>query len=343
ATDDEHEHGSALPGAGRRNGRRGRVVDKWRCRRRDRGRTGGVRRRRRHGLAALAGRGVMLAARVLPGRRREARPELEAEAEELADGARHEVRPAERGEAEVGICRRPERVVDLGDHVLRAERLGRQLAGHDVPVVALGHRDEQVGIRRPGPPQRVFVGPVAAHGGAAEGARQAVEGGRGGVDDDHLVAGSVEAVGEDRADPATPDDHGFHWFSSWIGSRTTQTAQGAFFRTYGIVRPIAKSPPNLVRYARPTTSRSASRSSASSTSAAPTSRAWSSTDSSVTPAASAVPSARSSTCWISSDRPATSTSSGIDQSTSTTWTPISSALLAFASSATRRMSRMPFG
>src|SRR6185503_12580974 len=173
--------------------------------------------------------------------------------------------------------------------------------------------------------------------------RQAVEGGRGGVDDDHLVAGSVEAVGEDRADPATPDDHGFHWFSSWIGSRTTQTAQGAFFRTYGIVRPIAKSPPNLVRYARPTTSRSASRSSASSTSAAPTSRAWSSTDSSVTPAASAVPSARSSTCWISSERPATSTSSGIDQSTSTTWTPISSALLAFASSATRRMSRMPFG
>ena len=32
-----------------------------------------------------------------------------------------------------------------------------------------------------------------------------------------------------------------------IGSRTTHTAQGAFENTYGMVRPIAKSPPKRFR------------------------------------------------------------------------------------------------
>ena len=47
-----------------------------------------------------------------------------------------------------------------------------------------------------------------------------------------------------------------------------------------MVRPMAKSPPNRVRYGSPSTSRSAPRSIASSTMAAPTSRAWSRTGSS---------------------------------------------------------------
>ena len=55
--------------------------------------------------------------------------------------------------------------------------------------------------------------------------------------DDDLVAGPVERVGEDGADAAAADDDGLHAVSSGIGSRTTQTAQGAFFRTYGMVRP----------------------------------------------------------------------------------------------------------
>ena len=35
--------------------------------------------------------------------------------------------------------------------------------------------------------------------------------------------------------------------SSAIGSRMTMTAHGAFLRTYGTVRPIAKSPPKRFR------------------------------------------------------------------------------------------------
>ena len=35
--------------------------------------------------------------------------------------------------------------------------------------------------------------------------------------------------------------------SSVIGSRTTQTAHGAFWRMYGMVRPMANSPPNRLR------------------------------------------------------------------------------------------------
>ena len=46
-----------------------------------------------------------------------------------------------------------------------------------------------------------------------------------------LVTRLVERAGEDRADAATTDNHCFHVISSGIGSRTTQTAQGAFFRT----------------------------------------------------------------------------------------------------------------
>jgi len=113
--------------------------------------------------------------------------------------------------------------------------------------------------------------------------------------------------------------------SSGIGSRTTQTAHGAFFRTYGIVLPIAKSPPNRLRYGSPTTSRSAPRSLASSTSAAPTSRAWSRTGSRVAFDASATASAMSRIRWASSELPAMSASSGSVQSISTTWTAITSA------------------
>ena len=68
---------------------------------------------------------------------------------------------------------------------------------------------------------------------------------------------AVIGLGDGGADPAAADDDDLHDGSSGIGSRTTQTAHGAFCRTYGMVRPMAKSPPNRLRYGRPTTSRSA--------------------------------------------------------------------------------------
>ena len=76
---------------------------------------------------------------------------------------------------------------------------------------------------------------------------QLVERGRVRVDDGDVVAGRAERLGDSRADAPATDDDDLHAPSSGIGSRTTHTAQGAFLRTYGIVRPMAKSPPNLVR------------------------------------------------------------------------------------------------
>ena len=173
----------------------------------------------------------------------------------------------------------PHRVVDLGDDLRDAERLGRELGRHDVAVVALGHGQEDVGALGAGAAQDVLVGAVAADRPAAERRRQAVERVGPGVDDDDLVTGPVVGVGDGRADAAAAHDDDLHDASSDIGSRTTQTVHGAFCRTYGMVRPMAKSPPNRVRNGTPRTIRSASRSTASSTIAAPTSRAWSRTGS----------------------------------------------------------------
>ena len=82
---------------------------------------------------------------------------------------------------------------------------------------------------------------------AAEGRRQAVERRHRLVEYQDLPAGAVQLVGQTGPDPTTADDDGFHACSSGIASRMTQTPQGAFFRMYGMVRPIAKSPPNRRR------------------------------------------------------------------------------------------------
>ena len=56
-----------------------------------------------------------------------------------------------------------ERVVDLGDHARRAERVLGQLSRQRVAVVALGERHDEVGLLGAGRAHDVLVGPVAAH------------------------------------------------------------------------------------------------------------------------------------------------------------------------------------
>ena len=99
----------------------------------------------------------------------------------------------------------------------------------------------------PGATQDVLIGPVAADGLAAERAGQFFEGPGRQVQDHDPVAGAVEGLGQCGPDPAAADDHDVHGCSSVIGSRTTHTEHGAFLSTYGIVRPIAKSPPKRLR------------------------------------------------------------------------------------------------
>ena len=144
----------------------------------------------------------------------------------------HEVGPADRGDAEIGVRLGPDRVVDLGDDALDPERLGRQLGGHHVAVVTLGQGQEDVRAFGTRPAQGVLVRPVAADGIALERGRQSVEGLGGDVDDRDPMAAGIEVGGDGRADPPAPDDDDVHGVdSSVIGSRMTITAQGAFFRT----------------------------------------------------------------------------------------------------------------
>jgi hypothetical protein len=151
------------------------------------------------------------------------------------DRVGHQVRPTDRGDPQLGIGQRPQWVIDLGDDLLDPEGLGRQLGGHDVPVVALGHRQEQVGILGAGTSEGVLVGSVTADRVALERAREAVEGSRGDVEDRDLMAAVVEHHGEHRAHPTASDDHCSHAVQprgvSLIGSRTTHTAHGAFENT----------------------------------------------------------------------------------------------------------------
>src|SRR6185436_3288725 len=113
------------------------------------------------------------------------------------------------------------------------------------------------------PAQDVLIGAVAAERLALELARQAIERPGRGVDHEHVVARVVERLGERRSDAAAADDDVLHRCSfprpapidasigvgsAGMGSRTTHTSHGACLRTYGIVRPMAKSPPNRLRY-----------------------------------------------------------------------------------------------
>ena len=64
---------------------------------------------------------------------------------------------------ELGVGRRPHGVVDLGDDLRgRSKRLGRELRGHHVAVVALGQGEEDVGALGARAAQHVLVGAVAA-------------------------------------------------------------------------------------------------------------------------------------------------------------------------------------
>ena len=113
-----------------------------------------------------------------------------------------------------------------------AERLGGELGRHDVAVVALGQGQEEVGVLGPGPDAATsssVPSPRTALPANVVGSRSKADGRQ--VDDDDLVAGPVERLGDGSADAAAADDRRSSRCSSGIASRTTHTAHGAFFRT----------------------------------------------------------------------------------------------------------------
>ena len=166
---------------------------------------------------------------------------VHGQAHEAGQGLDHHVRPADDGDAHRGVRLGPDRVVDLGHDHRHRERLGRQLRGEDVAVVALGEREEPVGALDADAPQHVLVGAVGADRVAREVLGQPVEGIGLEVDDGDLVTRVREAAGQAGADPATAHDDGAHSgrpsrvrparAASSTDSRTTRTLQGAFWNT----------------------------------------------------------------------------------------------------------------
>jgi hypothetical protein len=151
--------------------------------------------------------------------------------QEPEDRVREHRGPADRRDAELRVRGGSDRIVDLRDHLADAELLHRDLRGHDVPVVALGEGQEDVRALSAGSSQDVLVGAVPADRLALEIVGQPVERLRHGVDDDHLVPGRIKGLGERGADTAAADDDDLHGISGGIGSRTTQTSQGACLST----------------------------------------------------------------------------------------------------------------
>ena len=98
---------------------------------------------------------------------------LVEEGEQAVD---EDVRPAEGRDPEIGIGGGAHRIVDLRDDPLRPEVLDGDLGRHDVAVVALGEREEDVGILGTGAAEDVLVGAIAPDRAATEVGREPVEG-----------------------------------------------------------------------------------------------------------------------------------------------------------------------
>ncbi len=105
----------------------------------------------------------------------------------------------------VGV--RADRIVDLTDHVLDAEDLLRDLGGHQVAVVALGQREERVGLVDARLALYLEIRAVPEQRGALERRRKVLKGHALQVDDGHVVPTAIQQSCEERTNPATADNN----------------------------------------------------------------------------------------------------------------------------------------
>ncbi len=162
------------------------------------------------------------------------------------EGVAEDDRATDRLEAEGAVRLAAERVVDLGDHARRAERVLGQLGGQSVAVVALGQRHDDVGLLGAGarmmsssvPLPRTVSPPKP--GGSRLKARGLMS---------MTVTFSprcVELRGDAGSDAAAADDDDPHGVcaSSFVSARRHQTGAVELRMTYGTVRPASHCPPN---------------------------------------------------------------------------------------------------
>src|SRR5438876_1884425 len=131
-------------------------------------------------------------------------------------------RPREGVDAQLAVGLRAHRLVDLGDYLLHAEDLLRDLSAHEVAVVTFGQREDRVGPFDAGLAQHLEIGPVTEDRFAFEGAGQVLEPrplrarrtGRGNVHHAHAMALGVEESREEATHPTATDDYDVHLVSS---------------------------------------------------------------------------------------------------------------------------------
>src|SRR5207253_1073640 len=133
------------------------------------------------------------------------------------------------------------------DHALVVETLLRNLADHDVRVVAVGGDHDGVGLLDPGLAQDLDVHAVAEDEAAAPVVAEAGESLFLLVHGRHVPALAVELEGDAGADTAATDHQRVHGFSlahsvsepsssiTPSGTATTSTPSGAFRSTYSTV------------------------------------------------------------------------------------------------------------
>src|SRR5688500_17219840 len=123
-------------------------------------------------------------------------------------------------------------VVNTTDDLGYVEDQPRHLRRHDVPIVAIRHGDEGVGVLDARFAQNVLIDAGADDRLPAEPGGKAAESTAVGVDDRHLIAGMIEEARHTGPDPpAAHDDRLHRWFGSSGAVRMTTTSHGALRRT----------------------------------------------------------------------------------------------------------------
>ena len=118
-----------------------------------------------------------------------------------------------RAQAALGVEVGAGRVEHADDDAADPEALLRDLADHDVRVVAVGRDDDGVGVLDPGRARSVGVHAVADDEAAGPAGAEPAQRLLALVDDVDLPAFALELECDGGADPAAADDDGFHALS----------------------------------------------------------------------------------------------------------------------------------
>jgi hypothetical protein len=115
-------------------------------------------------------------------------------------------------------------IINARDNLWYVENMKRDLSGHDIPVVALGHGDEDLRLFNAGALHNILVDSVPHNTVALEFGAQPAERLTLQIDDSHRVAISIHQAREGRANPSAAQDHNIHLVSPQCTDLTASSA-----------------------------------------------------------------------------------------------------------------------